>query len=73
MPADRKEAAAAVVEFLGWFDKIQTSMDQAIEESALGTGYEEALRKHVYQLLGIHPLAGERVLPPDINISPVTT
>jgi len=41
-----------------------------INESAFGIGYEGRLRTEVYQRRGIHPLAGERILPNEINIAP---
>jgi hypothetical protein len=43
-------------------------IDAAINESALGTGYEDALKKEIYNRLGIHPLTGAHVLPAVINL-----
>ena len=40
----------------------------AIAESALGTGYEEALKREMYARLGVHPLALTRTLPATITL-----
>jgi hypothetical protein len=66
-PAKRADAQACLSEFLAWFQQIRTRLDEAIAESALGTGYEDQLRAQVYQTLRIHPLAGEPTLPALIN------
>jgi hypothetical protein len=74
VPSNRDEAETSVADFLKWFDDIRARLDTGINESAFGTGYEGRLRTEVYQRLGIHPLAGERILPNEINIAaPATT
>jgi hypothetical protein len=70
VPADRMAAATAVSEFLTWFDEIRLRLKAGIDESAFGTGYEGRLTTEVYQRLGIDPRAGERVLPPEMNLAP---
>ena len=69
LPTERKDAEKAVADFLTWFDDMRQRVNEAITESALGTGYEDVLRAQVYQRLGIHPAAGERVLPAVINLA----
>ena len=69
LPTERKDAEKAVADFLTWFDDIRVRVDEAITESALGTGYEDVLRTQVYQRLGIHPAAGERVRPAVISLA----
>lgn len=70
VPSNRNEAEAAVTAFFAWFDDIRGRLDVGINESALGTGYEGRLRAEVYQRLGVHILAGERILPNEITITP---
>ena len=70
MPTERADAEKAVSDFLNWFDGLRLRLNEAITESALGTGYEVSLRIQVYQRLGIHPIAGERILPREINLLP---
>jgi hypothetical protein len=69
VPADRSAAAAAVSEFLTWFDDIRLRLKAGIDESAFGTGYEERLTHEVYQRLGIDRRAGERVLPAEMTLA----
>lgn len=69
LPTDRRDAENAVAEFLTWFDDIRMRLDEAINESALGTGYEDVLRNQVYQRLGVQLAAGERQLPTLINLA----
>jgi hypothetical protein len=71
LPTERSAAAAAVGAFLTWFDDIRRRLKAGIDESAFGTGYEVRLTAEVYQRLGINPLAGERVLPPEITLAPL--
>jgi len=70
IPRDGKIAARAVSEFLTWFDDIRGKLDTAINESALGTGYEDLLRAEVYERLGINPQVGVKVLPHEIRQTP---
>lgn len=71
LPIERTAAEAAVGAFLSWFDDIRRRLKAGIDESAFGTGYEVRLTAEVYQRLGINPLAGERVLPPEITVAPL--
>lgn len=61
--SDRKVMDRAVTAFIEWSGEIASEIDTAISESALGTGYEEVLRREVYNRLGIHPYAGAKALP----------
>jgi hypothetical protein len=65
---DRKAMDDAVNKFLLWVTKTDEQIDKAISESAYGTGYEDALKREVYNRLGIHPLAGAKVLPSQISL-----
>ena len=65
---DRKAMDGAVNRFLSWVAQTDQDIDAAINESALGTGYEDALKKEIYIRLGIHPLTGAHVLPVVINL-----
>jgi hypothetical protein len=65
---NRKAMDQALDDFLGWLAQAEKDIDKAINESAFGTGYEDALKKEVYARLGIHPLTGAKVLPEQINL-----
>jgi hypothetical protein len=65
---DKKMMDKAVNQFIDWVADIESEIDTAITESALGTGYEELLRREVFNRLGIHPLAGAKTLPPQIAL-----
>lgn len=67
VPAKREAAQACLSAFLTWFRQLRVRLDEAIAESALGTGYEDQLRAQVYQTLRIHPLVGDPILPGLIN------
>lgn len=69
-PQKREQAEEALGSFFEWFDGLRVRLDQAINESALGTGYEDILRAMVYQRLRIHLLVAERALPGTINLGP---
>ena len=60
---DRKAMDDAVNKFLLWIAQTEEDIETAISESALGTGYEDDLRREVYNRLGIHPLSGAKELP----------
>ena len=66
--SDRKTMDEAINKFLAWVSKTEQDIEKAIRELAYGTGYEEALKKGVYGRLGIHPLSGSKVLPPNISL-----
>jgi hypothetical protein len=53
----------AVNDFIIWVAETEKAIELAIAESALGTGYEDALKDEVYTRLGIHRLAGAKQLP----------
>ena len=67
--ADRAEAELALAKFHEWFREIKSGIETAIGESALGTGYEEALARETYRLLGLHGMVGEVRLPRAITVS----
>jgi hypothetical protein len=56
----------ALTQFLKWIAQIEKDIAMAISESALGTGYEDALKREIYTRLGIHPLSGATTLPAQI-------
>lgn len=65
---DRKAMDEALDEFLGWVSEAEGDILTAIEESAFGTGYEDALKREVYTRLGIHPLTTAKDLPERISL-----
>jgi hypothetical protein len=65
---NRKAMDEAVNQFLIWVSQAEKDIETAITESALGTGYEDALKREIYGRLGIHPLSGAKVLPPHITL-----
>jgi hypothetical protein len=65
---DRKAMDEAINKFLAWVSQTEADIETAIAESALGTGYEDALKKEVYTRLGIHPLSGAKILPAQITL-----
>ncbi len=65
---NRKAMDDAVNRFLGWVSQTEHDIETAITESALGTGYEHALKQQIYSRLGIHPLAGAKILPALITL-----
>jgi hypothetical protein len=69
VPESRKEANAAVAAFFDWFEDIQKRLNQAVNESALGTGYEDLLTTQIYQRLGVNSHAADKILPRQINVS----
>jgi hypothetical protein len=66
--SDRKAMMLAVSDFIEWFSKINAEIDKQIAVSALGTGYEDALRREVFSRLGVHPMAGANQLPSEIQL-----
>lgn len=64
--SDRPSMEQAVTRFLDWVSGIEREIDAAIANSALGTGYEDALKKEIYARLGIHPLSAAKTLPSEI-------
>lgn len=65
--SDAKAMDKALNSFLKWTSEIEKDINTAIAESALGTGYEDALRREIYSRLGIHPLAMLHTLPHQIT------
>ena len=59
----------AVNEFIKWIHQIERSVTKAIAESALGTGYEDSLKREIFARLNIHPQVGDAVLPKEITFS----
>lgn len=68
LASDEKLMNRALDKFLPWATEIDSDVSRAISESALGTGYEDAVKREVYSRLGIHPLAGAKVLPHEISL-----
>jgi len=69
--SDAKVMHKALTQFLKWVGEIEQDITTAIAESALGTGYEDALRREIYLRLGIHAISTQKVLPQQITfISP---
>lgn len=66
--SDRSAMMTAVSDFIAWFSNVNTEIDRLIADSALGTGYEDALRTEVFARLGVHPMAGEKLLPSEVLI-----
>ena len=66
--SDRRAMVAAVSSFILWFSTLDAEIGRLIAESALGTGYEDALKTEVYSRLGIHPSVGEKILPNEISL-----
>jgi hypothetical protein len=66
--SDRKAMDHAVNQFILWVSDIEGDIETAITESALGTGYEDVLKREVYNRLGIHPLSGAKTLPSQISL-----
>jgi hypothetical protein len=68
--SDKKSMAAATTEFLKWIGGIQSDIEQGIQDSALGTGYEDALRDAVYRALLINHFSMQSNLPLQITLPP---
>ena len=56
----------AIASFIAWLSAIDAEISRLIADSALGTGYEDALRTEVYARLKVHPMAGAKQLPSEI-------
>ncbi|HLP66084.1 MAG TPA: hypothetical protein VK181_01045 [Rhizobium sp.] len=65
---DRKAMDQALDKFFEWVLEAEEEIKSAVNESAFGTGYEDALKKEVYSRLGIHPLTGAKELPAQISL-----
>lgn len=65
---NRQAMDEALDTFLGWVSQAENDIQTAIQESAFGTGYEDALKKEIYSRLGIHPLTAAKVLPEQISL-----
>lgn len=68
--SDTKVMHKALSDFLVWLQEIEADIAKAISESALGTGYEDELKRTIYALLGIHALSTQTTLPHHINFVP---
>lgn len=58
----------AIDKHLVWLEGIRAEIDKAIENSALGTGYEDALRRAVYVALRINENALNKILGHSISL-----
>ncbi|MDT6939348.1 hypothetical protein RI570_04215 [Brucella pseudogrignonensis] len=58
----------AISKFIDWASGIDTEIEKLVTDSAVGTGYEEALKKEVYKQLGVHQLAAAKFLPSEISL-----
>jgi hypothetical protein len=67
--SDPKIMNKALADFGQWALEIENNIATAIAESALGTGYEDSLRREIYSRLGIHPLSGAATLPDQISLA----
>jgi hypothetical protein len=67
--SDRDVMHSALTAFLAWATEIEQAIEQAIADSALGTGYEVQLRSEVMRRLGIHEAAALPVLPRTIDLN----
>lgn len=65
---DPKAMDEALDAFLAWVSQAEKDIETAIQESAFGTGYEDALKKEIYSRLGIHPLTPAKTLPEQISL-----
>ncbi len=66
--SDAKAMDHALTKFLAWVAEIENDLEAAIRDSALGTGYEESLKREVYRRLGIHPMVAIKTLPSEITL-----
>ena len=66
--SDRDLMSDAVSGFIAWVADIESEIGSLIADSALGTGYEDALKVEVFARLGIHPMAGAKLLPNEIMV-----
>ena len=69
LSSDPKAMDAAVTAFIAWTADIRRTVSDAISDSALGTGYEEQLRREVFLKLGINESAGKTALPSNIALT----
>jgi hypothetical protein len=70
IPKDSENCDALLRNFTAWFGQIHDEIENAITQSAIGTGYEDIVRVEVYERLGIHPLAGKSPLPAEFHFTP---
>ncbi len=69
VPKDELIAENALDSFLKWAGEIDAEIEIGIRESALGTGYEDLLKKEIYKRLGIHEFATTKLLPHEIIVT----
>jgi hypothetical protein len=67
--SDAKAMDKGLAQFLTWVSEIEKNIATAIAESALGTGYEDALKREIHSRLGIHPLLADKTLPQQISFA----
>lgn len=68
LSSHRNAMQKGLTEFLRWVKSLDKEINQAIADSALGTGYEIQLRVEVLRRLGIHPVGMEVNLPATISM-----
>jgi len=68
VPVQAKAAELTTAEFEKWFGKVRDRVARAVDESAVGTGYDAALRNEVYKRLGIHPALANTSLESEIVV-----
>ena len=66
--SDRVAMSESVSKFIAWVADIESEIDRLVANSALGTGYEDALKVEVFAKLGIHPMVGAKLLPNEITV-----
>ncbi len=69
LSTNRKAMQNGLTEFLRWVKDLNVEINQAIADSALGTGYEAQLRVEVLRQLGIHPVGLDINLPVTISLA----
>jgi hypothetical protein len=67
---DRGDAQEALDKFFPWIEKITQRATTSIQSSALGTGYEAALKERVFGLLRIHHDVDLKQLPVQLTLDP---
>ncbi len=68
--SDKSAMHKAIDEFLEWLATFEKEIEQAIGDSAFGTGYEAILKQEVYAQLGLSPFVLLGALPQEISVAP---
>ena len=61
VPTDRQAASEALNELEGWIGGLLTKIDRGCRASALGTRFEDEMRKTVLRRLGLHERFGDGI------------